>query len=246
MPLEQSRLGLKYLVRFQSKIACKGETDCWDWTGSMRSNGYGDYWDGTRNCMTHRLAYELAHPEVRLTEQEVIRHSCDNRRCVNPAHLFKGTQDDNMKDMVEKGRSCRGEAVRTAKLTEQDVRDIAAWYATGTVSVREIAAKYGLEKTPIQRIITGEGWRHVERQDTSLALKSRDQRGGQRRRGENGPTSKLTEADVRQIVRFFDAGKHSQQQLAEMFSVNRCTIGDILCGRTWKHITQAMDDEEQQ
>lgn len=81
---------------------------CWEWSGSRNADGYGIFTAtrlGLANARAHRLLYELAVGPI--PEGLLLRHSCDNPPCVNPDHLIPGTQDDNMKDMVERGRHWR-------------------------------------------------------------------------------------------------------------------------------------------
>jgi hypothetical protein len=85
------------------------DTECWEWAGHRNALGYGLLTStslGLSHARVHRLVYELWH-DVSLDEKEIIRHRCDNPPCVNPDHLRKGTQADNVQDMVERGRHWR-------------------------------------------------------------------------------------------------------------------------------------------
>ena len=97
---------------------------CNVWEGAIGSNGYGEFRicrENTRHrYRCHRVAYELATGET-LTEDDVIRHTCDNPKCVNPKHLLKGTHKDNVADRVERDRSAKGSSNGRAKLTEAGV-----------------------------------------------------------------------------------------------------------------------------
>jgi predicted DNA-binding protein (UPF0251 family) len=154
-------------ARFHTRID-RSESGCWLWTGAVHRNGYGGMWP---NVLVHRFAWELANGPV--PDGMMVLHRCDVRTCVNPDHLFLGTHDVNMSDMVTKGRSASGgrnvstkhpekfRGVRNgrAKLTEDDVRAIRA--AHGTVTQREMAQRYGVHASTIERVLSGVRWPNV-------------------------------------------------------------------------------------
>ena len=88
--------------RFRAKVAVGAPNDCWEWQGTRRNDGYGLFWNGSRQVRAHRAAWELEHSSI--PQGLNICHRCDNPPCVNPSHLFLGTQKDNLDDMREKGR----------------------------------------------------------------------------------------------------------------------------------------------
>jgi hypothetical protein len=112
-------------ARFLNKI--NKTPDCWLWTGYINDSGYGCFGVKHRNIeRSHRVAYELWKGPI--PEGYLIRHTCDNRKCVNPDHLIIGTNQDNANDRVERGRSrggnLQGENHGMAKINEDDVKEI--------------------------------------------------------------------------------------------------------------------------
>lgn len=131
------------------------ETGCIVFTGTLFDTGYGSICINYRTLSAHRLAWEIENGPI--PNGLSVLHRCDNRACINPAHLFLGTQADNMRDMSEKGRSSRGEKNAKAKLTEAQVRVI----REDGRSHRAIAADYGVAKTTVGDIKRGRIWRHA-------------------------------------------------------------------------------------
>lgn len=89
--------------RLMSKIEICQKTNCWNWTGAL-SRGYGVMSSsfGASPYKAHRVSYELHIGNIQ--EGQVVRHTCDNRKCCNPMHLITGTQKDNVHDAVNRGR----------------------------------------------------------------------------------------------------------------------------------------------
>lgn len=132
------------------------EAGCWIWVGADNGRGYGKvYVGGGKYVQAHRAFYEVFKGET--PGKLFVCHSCDNRSCVNPNHLFLGTHDDNMRDCFLKGRKARGERLRNSKLTESDVHRVLN--ATGSFS--QISALTGIPKATVRRIKKHIFWRHV-------------------------------------------------------------------------------------
>jgi hypothetical protein len=143
---------------------------CWVWTRGTAQAGYGVMgWRGATTT-THRVAWMLSFGPI--PNGLHVLHKCDNRLCVNPHHLFLGTQADNARDMWAKGRGSnpprhgkggirRGADSTSAKLTEAAVRDIRARYASGTPQAH-LAREYGIRQTTISMIVLRHTWKHLD------------------------------------------------------------------------------------
>lgn len=149
------------LIRFWDSIEKHGDTACWPWRGPANTKGYGRFnANGTRYTAT-RLALALRLGRD-LTEDEQACHSCDNPPCCNPAHLFVGTQTQNIADRQAKNRTHRWNGARAgsrnqrAVLSEAMVADIRQ--LKGSALQREIAAKYGVSRQTISAILNGNRW----------------------------------------------------------------------------------------
>lgn len=164
--------------RFAAKIDRNGPVPahrpelgpCHVWTAGCFDNGYGVFWLQGQNQKAHRVAFFLAHGRW---PEPCACHHCDHRACVNPAHLFEGTNADNLADMLAKGRQAsgdrngmrmhperrpRGEQQGNAKLAEQDVRDIRANYALGGVRQQDLAERFRVSQITISRVVRGASW----------------------------------------------------------------------------------------
>ena len=141
-------------------------TDCWIWGGAIRKkDGYTQMEivnaDGIRTLRTAHQASWLLHNGAALQAGLVLRHTCDNKLCVNPHHLLPGTQRENVQDMITRGRKPRGEKCPQAKLTEEKVRMIRQRAASGE-SFASIARDFEISRSQIGRICKGERWAHIK------------------------------------------------------------------------------------
>lgn len=153
---------LRTVARF-TRYVKRGDPDsCWNWTGAHSGGGYGGFRLGSPRRMrrSHIVAWEIHHGRP-VAPGLFVCHSCDNPPCCNPAHLGSGTHAINMGEMVERGRSSRGQDRPSAKLTDRDVRAIRRRYAAGGVRQRDLADDYGVVQSLISRVINGHIWGHV-------------------------------------------------------------------------------------
>lgn len=148
--------------RFWEKVDKRGPDECWEWTASKVPYGYGQFWTGERRMQSHRFAYELTHGPI--AEGVFICHHCDNPGCVNPAHLFAGTPQDNTLDMLTKDRHKRvgqpGQSNPSAKLTRQKVKMIRERSRQGE-SAQALAAEHNVSVATIYHIVARRSWKHV-------------------------------------------------------------------------------------
>lgn len=143
----------------------KDDGGCWNWTGYVHHRSYAliSVERGRRKIAAHRLSYEVFIGQVR--SGMFVCHRCDNKRCINPEHLFLGTHADNMRDMSRKGRARGavrpGESNGSARLGESQVREIRAIYSLGGVTQPGLAARFGVSRSNISAIVRRETWRSV-------------------------------------------------------------------------------------
>lgn len=132
---------------------------CWEWQCSINRHGYGALRYEKKAWLSHRLAYSLAVGSV--PDGLCVLHKCDNRKCCNPAHLFLGTNDDNVQDRNSKGRTPRGEKSGTSKLKDADVIAIRATYKPFEVTKRMLADRFSVSFAAIDSIISRRTWKHI-------------------------------------------------------------------------------------
>lgn len=146
--------GRSYADKFNDFVS-KGP-DCWLWVGRVCRNGYGRFGiAGCRDVLAHRAAFALSGGG--LSENEVVCHRCDVKLCVNPAHLWLGTQSDNIQDMLQKNRANPPRELRNhrCKLTAQDVALVREARKLG-VSAHLLAERFEVRANHIWRIARGE------------------------------------------------------------------------------------------
>jgi hypothetical protein len=151
-----------FFEKHRDKIEVGGPGECWPWTAAAMDSGYGQVQTRGKTRLAHREAFDAVNG-FGSSDGFVIRHKCDNPPCVNPDHLERGTQGDNVRDRDQRGRQSRGEARPLAKLTESDVRAIRADYVRGsrTHGLRSLARRFGVDHTVIGDVVNRQVWKHV-------------------------------------------------------------------------------------
>lgn len=123
------------------------DSGCHEWQSRVRYDGYGAFWFEQKQSLAHRAAYKLF---VGDPGELRVLHRCDNRRCVNPEHLFLGTDQDNVRDMWSKGRG-----VGRRKVSDEMVARIKALRSSGE-SQQSIADSIGVSQITVSRILRGQ------------------------------------------------------------------------------------------
>lgn len=138
----------------------KGD-DCWEWLGAVNPAGYGHLKLDGELVRAHRVSWEFYNGPIQ--DNLWVLHRCDNRRCVNPGHLWLGTALDNSRDCIAKGRDRKalGSSNAKAKLTESEVISIRERAAAGIANVR-LAEEYGVSRVLVSKIVRRVIWKQVE------------------------------------------------------------------------------------
>ena len=145
--------------RFWAKVDKSG--DCWNWTAGTNTLGYGSFWLEDKTVLAHR--YVIVLEGIDIPSGLCVCHHCDNPRCVNPDHLFIGTDADNCADMIRKGRQVHpnGEDHPGAKLTSEDVRYIRS--CEGVKQYRVLAKEFGVAPSTIFQAMKGRrNWSYLD------------------------------------------------------------------------------------
>lgn len=143
------------IARFFSRVEVKKQPKCWIYKGSYTSKGYPSLSLNNKSTPGHRFSYELFYGKI--PEDHVVRHKCDNPKCVNPYHLETGTHQDNMMDRLIRNRTPKGARNGRSVLTEDQVRNIAERGGT----YKELAEEYNVCIDTIRNILTGRNWSHI-------------------------------------------------------------------------------------
>lgn len=159
--------------QFWSRVRVAAPNSCWEWQGAKTSGGYGNLsWHGV--CVqAHRVAYYLSHGGVSLSTnfrqagtasryKRFVLHSCDNRACCNPKHLFLGSMRTNQLDAYAKGRKVQLKSRHTnARLTPKQVIQVRRLYDSGKQTQAQLAALYGVSQRVISLVVRRESYKDI-------------------------------------------------------------------------------------
>ena len=141
--------------RFERSYIPEPNSGCWLWTEGLDNKGYGRITHEGKMPLAHRISWKL----YRGGTYKFVLHHCDTPCCVNPDHLYAGTQQDNMRDrsVRKRGADRRGEKSHTAKITAQQALDIRA----DTRPQSKIAKAFGISQAAVSLIKTRKNWGHI-------------------------------------------------------------------------------------
>jgi hypothetical protein len=147
----------KDLERFWKYVE---KTDnCWNWTASLNTYGYGCFWWNRKQHQSHRVSWYI---QYGMFPKDCLLHICDNPKCVNPSHLKEGTQIDNIHDKKNKRRQAYGERMGGSKLKESQVIEIMEKHSLGE-SIANLSREYKVSDTAIKYILIGRNWSYLHK-----------------------------------------------------------------------------------
>lgn len=153
-------IGLEKTIeeRFYDKIKINKENGCHEWQASISRRGYGQFALNSTTQVSHRVAWLLSYGQI--PKGIYVLHHCGNPKCVNPAHLFLGTQRDNMNEAISKNIYFRSSG--NAKITEKQVIRVKGMLQDGIYSVATIAKRFDVSWHAIYDIKHNRTWKHLQ------------------------------------------------------------------------------------
>lgn len=144
--------------KFEDYILPEPNSGCWLWIGRISKQGYGCY-KLNGESIAHRVSYELHKEEIPYGIH--VCHTCDNPSCVNPDHLFLGTNAENMKDRNNKQRQARGDKIHTSKLNHELVNEIRSKYIPHKYTIKMLAKEYNVSTSTIFCVLKKKYWGYL-------------------------------------------------------------------------------------
>lgn len=156
VPIILSNFIRKYFWKRVNKLS---DDECWNWIGTSGAHGYG-VCNIYPKCRAHRLSWAIHNSDP--LDMQVL-HKCDNVKCVNPRHLFLGSQKDNVVDCRKKNRNnntcASGERNMHSVLNSLEVNAVKYFYSLGSVTQSQLAKIFNVNQSNISRILTNKQWR---------------------------------------------------------------------------------------
>lgn len=212
-----------YFLMDRIKVSPSG---CFEWQGRLSVCGYGVVGHkGWISQFAHRVSFHVFRKSL-TGDKRYVCHKCDNPRCINPAHLFLGTQAQNIADCVAKGRSARGERNGNARLTEQCVREIMRMYADGE-PVPAIMERFSIAYVTAMEIVGKRSWKHLDTAKVPARSKGRCQKGFL-----NNHTV-LNPEMVREIKALHESGL-SERAIAKKLGISRSPVSNVLTKKSFE------------
>lgn len=156
------------LDRFMSKVKVDDSTGCWEWQACKNKDGYGNFGLNKKVKKAHRVSYEIFVQPI--AEGMCVCHTCDNPSCVNPCHLFQGTNEENTADKLNKNRMPSGTKFKSAKLDDKSVKAIKQFLSRRKLSkagkmehgaCRFLSRWFGVSHQIMADIHRGKRWPHI-------------------------------------------------------------------------------------
>ncbi len=211
----------KDLQKFWSKVdKSAGDEGCWNWTAA-KSRGYGRFVNQRKPKLCHRITYSLM---VGDPSGKFVCHKCDNPACVNPKHLFLGSQSDNMADMAKKGRrkgKLIGEKHPLALVSDEVALEIKKATLSGDAA-RKIANQFGVSINTVTNIRRGKSYPHLP----DFGYKPRIK-----------PVSRFSEADKLNMVRLRATGK-AYTEIAKLYGCSGWYAGVLVSKYNQKSVNE--------
>lgn len=161
-------VAIDVFVRFRKKYIISEETKCWEWTGSKDKDGYGQFSIGNKCFSPHRFSYKSFNGNI--PHGMVVRHTCNNRSCVNPEHLTIGTQKQNVQDAINNGAHPSGNNHYKSKISEEDINVIIKMWIDG-YDCRSISEKIGkITRGAVTSILLGRSRKYLFNKISKLKM----------------------------------------------------------------------------
>lgn len=218
-------------VRFPENI-----DDCWEWAAFRDDEGYGRFSINCKMFFAHRLSW--AFYSGLIEDELLVLHKCDNPACVNPNHLFLGTQADNMRDRNNKNRQAKGSRNGKSILTEEIIHEMLDGIVLGEYrSVNDICQKFNINHYAVYDILRGRIWRDCTVKNyTDQQMEQIRSKIYVNPKNLMNHLSKLDKSSVEQIKEMLQQNI-CVRVIAKQFNLAESTIYRIRNGKTWSHVT---------